>query len=97
MAALARVGSAGGAGDDVRAELESLLTKVKGDDEARQRYVDLLEVLGADDPDTASFRKRLTARCSRHLAARFPRRCRRGSLGSLVTSPVRQSSRFVRE
>lgn len=61
IAALARVVSSGGPGDDVRAELESLLLRVKGDDEARQRYVDLLEVLGADDPDTASFRRRLTS------------------------------------
>jgi putative thioredoxin len=35
---------------------------VKGDDDARQQYVDLLEVLGADDPRTADYRKRLTSR-----------------------------------
>jgi putative thioredoxin len=61
VAALARVGGSAGAGDDVRSELESLLTRVKGDEEARQRFVDLLEVLGPDDPDTALYRKRLTS------------------------------------
>jgi len=35
---------------------------VKSDDAARQEYVDLLEVLGSDDPRTADYRKRLTAR-----------------------------------
>jgi putative thioredoxin len=60
VAALARVGAAP-VGDDVSEELESLLARVKGDEEARQRYVDLLEVLGADDPRTASYRKRLTS------------------------------------
>jgi putative thioredoxin len=60
VAALARVGDAP-AGDDVGAELEDLLARVKHDDDARQRYVDLLEVLGADDPRTATYRKRLTS------------------------------------
>jgi putative thioredoxin len=35
---------------------------VKGDDEARQEFVDLLEVLGPADPRTAQYRKQLTAR-----------------------------------
>lgn len=61
VAALARVGNAV-AGDDVTAELDSLLDKVKDDEDARQRYVDLLEVLGADDPRTAGYRKQLTSR-----------------------------------
>ena len=61
MAALARVGA--GVGDDeVTAELDELLDRVKDDDEARQRFLDLLEVLGADDPRTADYRKRLTSR-----------------------------------
>jgi putative thioredoxin len=62
VAALARVGGAAEVSDDaVTAELEELLARVKGDDDARQRFVDLLEVLGADDPRTASYRKRLTS------------------------------------
>lgn len=67
VAALARTGESAGAngdggsaGDDITAKLEALLAQVKGDDAARQEYVDLLEVLGPDDPRTADFRKRLT-------------------------------------
>ena len=48
--------------DDVTDELDGLLEQVKDDDAARQRYLDLLEVMGADDPRTAGYRKQLTAR-----------------------------------
>lgn len=61
VAALARVG-ADANGVDVAAELDSLLDQVKDDEVARQRYVDLLEVMGADDPRTADYRKQLTSR-----------------------------------
>ncbi|MGH9084470.1 MAG: thioredoxin [Acidimicrobiales bacterium] len=61
VAALARVGADTSA-SDVAAELDALLDRVKDDDDARQRYVDLLEVLGADDPRTAAYRKQLTSR-----------------------------------
>lgn len=61
IAALARVGGPGGNGD-VSAELDSLLDRVKDDEEARQRYIDLLEVMGSDDPRTAGYRKQLTSR-----------------------------------
>ncbi len=60
VAALARIGA--DTRDDVTDELDGLLDRVKDDDEARQRYVDLLEVMGADDPRTGSYRKQLTAR-----------------------------------
>ena len=66
IAALARtadgVGGADGDGDsgEIVAKLDDLLGRVKADDEARQAYVDLLEVLGPDDPRTAEYRKRLT-------------------------------------
>ena len=59
IAALARSGSQ--IGPDVDAKLEDLLTRVKGDDAARQEFVDILEVLGPDDPRTASYRRRLTS------------------------------------
>lgn len=59
VAALARTGPAP-AGDEVDAKLEGLLPRVKHDDDARQAFVDLLEVLGPDDPRTAAWRKRLT-------------------------------------
>ena len=33
---------------------------MKADDEARQQFVDILELMGPDDPRTADYRKRLT-------------------------------------
>ena len=60
VAARARVG--GGVAGDVESELQGLLDQVKDDDAARQRYLDLLEVLGPEDPRTAGFRKQLTSR-----------------------------------
>jgi len=48
--------------DDYDAQLTELLDRVKGDDEARQQYVDILELMGPDDPRTAPYRKKLTAR-----------------------------------
>jgi putative thioredoxin len=60
VAALARVGVPE-SDDDTDAQLETLLPRVKEDEDARQRFVDLLELLGPDDPRTASWRKRLTA------------------------------------
>ncbi|MGK2948509.1 MAG: thioredoxin [Acidimicrobiales bacterium] len=48
--------------DDVTDELDTLLDSVKDDEAARQRYLDLLEVMGPDDPRTAGYRKQLTAR-----------------------------------
>ena len=65
VAALARTAGEGGAvADDpladVEAQLAALLPQVKGDDEARQRYLDLLELMGADDPRTAEARKALS-------------------------------------
>ncbi|MBA3304129.1 MAG: thioredoxin [Acidimicrobiia bacterium] len=63
VAALARVGAVGGdAGGDVGGRLDELLERVKGDDAARQEFVDLLEVMGADDPRIPAYRKALTAR-----------------------------------
>jgi len=61
VAALARVGSAA-SDDTVTSELDGLLDRVKDDEEARQRYVDLLEVLGPEDPRTATYRRQLTSR-----------------------------------
>jgi putative thioredoxin len=60
VAALARIGA--DTRDDVTDELDALLGRVKDDDEARQRFIDLLEVMGSDDPRTAGYRKQLTAR-----------------------------------
>jgi putative thioredoxin len=61
IAALARVGN-DVADDGVEARLDALLERVKDDEDARREFVDMLEVLGPDDPRTAAYRKRLTAR-----------------------------------
>lgn len=61
VAALARTG-AEVVDDGTDARLEALLERVKDDDEARQEYLDILELLGPDDPRTAVHRKALTAR-----------------------------------
>jgi putative thioredoxin len=61
VAALARLGD--DVPDDGRtAKLDELLDRVKDDDDARQAYVDLLEVMGPDDPRTSEYRKALTSR-----------------------------------
>ncbi len=62
VAALARVGNDAVSSGDVEGRLNSLLDKVKDDTDARQQFVDLLEVLGPEDPRTPAFRKALTAR-----------------------------------
>ena len=59
--AAARLGSAA-PDDDFDAELTKLLETVKLDDDARQRFVDILELMGPHDPRTAAYRKQLTAR-----------------------------------
>ena len=57
IAAMSRVEAVG----DVEAELAGLLAQVRDDDEVRQRYLDLLEVMGPDDPRTVQWRQRLTS------------------------------------
>ncbi len=51
-----------GPDDDHEATLTALLDQVKTDDEARQQFVDLLELMGPDDPRTSVYRKKLTQR-----------------------------------
>jgi putative thioredoxin len=65
VAALARVGdelAAVGGVDGMAGKLDALLERVKDDAEARQEFVDLLEIMGPDDPRTAQYRKALTTR-----------------------------------
>lgn len=62
VAALIRTGGNGVSGDEIGVKLDGLLDRVKDDDAARQEYVDLLEVLGPDDPRTVEYRKKLSAR-----------------------------------
>jgi putative thioredoxin len=62
IAALARTGVSDASLDDVEAKLDALLDRVKDDEAARQEFVDLLEVMGSDDPRTAQYRRQLTSR-----------------------------------
>ena len=63
VAALARIGADSGVTDDgVEAKLDALLDRVKDDEDARQEFVDVLELLGPDDVRTATYRKKLTSR-----------------------------------
>jgi putative thioredoxin len=59
VAAAARLG--GAPTDDYDATLTGLLSRVKDDDDARQEFVDILELMGPDDPRTADYRRKLTA------------------------------------
>ncbi|MDH3755528.1 MAG: thioredoxin [Acidimicrobiia bacterium] len=59
VAALARTGGEGPPAD-IDAKLADLLTRVKSDDEARQEFVDLLDLLGPGDDRTADWRRKLT-------------------------------------
>jgi putative thioredoxin len=60
VAAAARIGVT--PDDDHDATLTALLDQVKGDDDARQQFVDILELMGPDDPRTAEYRRKLTQR-----------------------------------
>jgi putative thioredoxin len=65
VAAIARLGDEATSvskNGDVEHRLDGLLERVKDDADARQEFVDLLEVLGPDDPRTVRYRKALTAR-----------------------------------
>jgi putative thioredoxin len=48
--------------DGIEVKLDELLERVRGDDAARQEFVDLLETMGADDPRTNEYRRALSAR-----------------------------------
>ncbi len=47
--------------EDVNARLEELLLQAKEDDEARQAFVDLLEVIGPDSPQATEWRRKLAS------------------------------------
>src|SRR5262249_9839228 len=47
---------------DVESRLDELLERAKDDATARQEFVDLLELLGPDDPRTPRYRRALTSR-----------------------------------
>jgi putative thioredoxin len=66
VAALARLRQSGatGAGDGagVDARLDDLLARVRGDDDARQQFVDLLETMDPSDERRERYRRALAAR-----------------------------------
>lgn len=66
IAAQARLGegaeTAAGGTDGIEVKLDDLLERVRSDEAARQEFLDLLEILGPEDPRTAAYRKALTAR-----------------------------------
>ena len=55
--AIARLENVG----DIDSELTELIEKVKTDEDARDRFIDLLELLGPEDPRTSEWRQRLTS------------------------------------
>ncbi|MFV1991777.1 MAG: thioredoxin [Acidimicrobiales bacterium] len=59
LGARARQGDSHSGDDSER--LRELLKTVKSDDAARVEYLDLLELIGADDPEAVYWRKQLTA------------------------------------
>ena len=60
IAAYVRSGTGMSSDEQIEQRLEVLLGEVKGNDDARQEFIDLLELLGSDDPRTGTWRKRLT-------------------------------------
>ncbi|MGI8792002.1 MAG: tetratricopeptide repeat protein [Acidimicrobiales bacterium] len=60
LVAMARQGDS--AGTDITGQLDALLDEVKDDEDAKQKYLDLLELLGPDDPRTGSYRRQLASR-----------------------------------
>lgn len=62
IAAYARSGGRYATDESIVDRLTVLLNQVKGDDDARREFLDLLELLGPDDGRTAGFRRQLTSR-----------------------------------
>lgn len=59
--AMIRTGKTGfGSDEELEAKLGELLTQVKGNDEKRQEFLDMLEVMGPGNPLTAEWRKKLS-------------------------------------
>ncbi len=59
--AMIRTGATGfDSEEELEAKLAELLTRVKGNDEVRQEFIDMLEVMGPDNPLTSEWRKKLS-------------------------------------
>src|SRR5262245_25146796 len=61
-ATVASADGADGVADDYDEKLDALLDQVRDDEAARQEFVDILEVMGPEDPRTAHYRRQLTSR-----------------------------------
>jgi putative thioredoxin len=59
---LAKEGDAGLGDDEITRELDELLEAVKADEAARQRFLDLLNLLPDDDPRINQYRRSFTSR-----------------------------------
>lgn len=46
--------------DDYSAQLDALLPLVKADEESRKRFLEILETMGAGDPRTPTYRRKMT-------------------------------------
>ena len=64
VAALARIGADAAAvvDDGVEAKLDALLGQLRDDEDARREFLDLLELLGPDDPRTGKYRRAMASR-----------------------------------
>ena len=62
IAAVARSEGRYATDESITQRLGTLLEQVKGDDDARKEFLDLLELLGSEDPRTAGYRRQLTSR-----------------------------------
>lgn len=62
IAAFIRTGGVYASDEQIEERLTALLEIVKDDDAARQEFVDLLELMGLDDPRTGVWRRQLTSR-----------------------------------
>ncbi len=59
--AMIRTGATGfDSEEELEAKLAELLTRVKGNDEVRQEFIDMLDVMGPDNPLTSEWRKKLS-------------------------------------
>jgi putative thioredoxin len=62
VAAAARISAHDAPIDDYDQQLTAMLDQVKTDEDVRQQFLDILELMGPDDPRTAAYRRKLTAR-----------------------------------
>lgn len=58
---LALISAGGSVPSDIESRLDALLASVRADDAARASFIELLAVLGPDDPRTASYRRKLSS------------------------------------